>query len=424
MSWTDPLQPQESPLPRQAAMGQPPFSPQSPTTHPLSPQQAAMGQPPFPPQFPMTRPLSPQQAAMGQPPSPQQAPVIMPADDPYASQALLRKRYTPEQIRLYFFPFPNREPKIQELKQKRRKLYQQIGALILACLILVVLLVSIAGQGVSYLGLLEFVCIIGSVVLIGWLIKTKLLPLNKELRDELAADAREKEYTRAIRPPDERQYDGWINEISNDIYDKAPIYLRLHEHPDHIAWRQTVTEPYTLPLKEPERFGASIFLEGSITKSDAENEHPPQLRKETKNSPRIIHYSVYVFTALFITEDYIAIYTSTVNLRDSIQYREEFEYCYHQHLSHMLLNVNTISIVIDTTSLIVNSPPPKSIALKESTLSLTFDSGRTIERNISTLHIGNETITKIAYIHEKLTKALKDHERSMTKSFGAAKNLE
>src|SRR5438552_6409773 len=201
MSWTDPLQPQESSLPRQAPMGQQAFPPQSPTTHPLSPQQVPIGQQAFPLQFPMTRPLLPQQVPMGQPPlppqfpnnpppigqspSPQQAPVIMSAEDPYAAQALLRKRYTPEQIRLYFFPFPNRDPKIQELKQKRRKLYQQIGALILACLILVVLLVSSAGQGVNYLGLLEFVCIIGSVVLIGWLIKTKLLPLNKELRDEL-----------------------------------------------------------------------------------------------------------------------------------------------------------------------------------------------------------------------------------------------
>ena len=232
------------------------------------------------------------------------------------------------------------------------------------------------------------------------------------MQRELALEASEKERTRRVQPPNERQYDEWISAISDDIYKNAPTRLRLHEHPDHIAWRKAVNSGHYLsqPEPEPEEFGASLCLEGRIATSDESSEYPPQLQKWTRNSLRVKHYSVYEFTALFITEDYVAIYTSIVNLRDAMWDREEFEYCYHQHLSHMSLNVSTTLQNVDIQ-------PPKQILFQESRLSLTFDSGRTIRRNISTLHIGNQSITSIANIHEKLTKSLIDHERSMKRSF-------
>ncbi len=320
---------------------------------------------------------------------------------------------------MYFFPFPDRSPKIRDLKQKISKLYQQIVASVIVGLILVGLLIGSATQGVSYLGLFEFASIIGIIVFVTQLVKNKLNPLREELRKELAADAREKEYTRIIQPPNERQFDEWISAISNEIYEKAPGSLRLHEHPDHKAWRTAVNnEPYTTRPEEPEEYGASLRLEGRIASSDEADEEPSQLWRWTHgNSKRMKHYSVYVFTALFITEDCVAIYTFIVNLRDATRDREDYEYCYHQHLSHMLLHV-------DTTSQSVDTQPPTPIAFKESSLSLTFDSGRTIRRNISTLHVGNKPIIDIANIHEKLTKALIDHERSMARNFVEAKNLE
>jgi len=332
------------------------------------------------------------------------------------NQPPLRKRYTPEQIRLYFFPFPDRGPKIRELQQKRLKLYQQIGLLALVGLVIIVLLIASAGQGISYLGLTEFAGIIGVIVLIVQLVRNKLLPLNEELRREIADDIREKEYTRTLQPPNVHEYDQWVSEIGDDIYENAPTRLHLHEHPEYKAWKKAGnSEQYMLRSEVPEQYGASLRLEG---RSDEKDELPPQLQKRTRNERvRARHYSVYVFTALFIAEDYIAIYTNTVNLRDSTRDREEFEYCYHQHLSHMLLNV-------DTTSQETDIPQEGQIEVKESNLSLTFDSGRTIRRNITSLHEGSLSITRIGDIHEKLTRALIDHERSMVRSIREAGNVE
>jgi hypothetical protein len=365
--------------------------------------QQPAGQLLLPHQPPMTNALPPYQSPAGQQPLPYRQP--------------LRQRYTPEQVYLYFFPFPDRGPKIRELQQKIWLLYKQIGALFSGGLILVTLFLGSSKQGITNLGLLELAGILGIGVLIYRLVKTKLLPLREELRQEIAADEREKEYTRTIQPPNEYKYDEWINAISNDIYDQAPERLHLHEHPDHIIWRKVVnSESYAQRPAEPEKFGASLCLEGWIARSDEADEQPPLLEKRTRNSPRVRHYSVYVFTALFITEDYVAIYTSTVNLRDSTRDREEFEYCYHQHLSHMSLNVDT------TRDIDPQSQRP--IAFQESSLLLTFDSGRTIRRNISTLHVGNQSITSIDNIHEKLTRALIDHERSTIRSMNEANSLE
>ncbi len=306
---------------------------------------------------------------------------------------LLRKRYKPEQIYLYFHPYPDRSPEIRRLKQLLGELYKKIWGLAIAGLILVVLLIGSALQGVTYLGLLEFVCIIGIVVLIIRLVRPELFQLREKLRQEIAADAREKEITRSVQPPNELQYDEWISAISNDIHSKAPDRLYLP--------------------KNPEKFRASLCLEGRMESSDEAEEKPGQLEKSTThNKSRRRHYSIYEFTALFITENYVAIYTSVVNLRDSTQDREEFEYCYHQHLSHMLLKVNTMrNVDTQLQSQIFFS------------LSLTFDSGRTIRRNISAIHVGDESTSEIAKIHEKLTWALIDHEMSVIGSIREGKKL-
>lgn len=332
---------------------------------------------------------------------------------------LLRKRYNEEQVYLYFNPFPNRGPKIREIKQRLGTLYKQIGVLALVGLVLMVLLIGSANQGVTYFGLLEFACIIGIIVVIVQRVRNKLLPLREELRQELAAEAREKEYTRSVQPPNERQYDDWISAISNYIHNNAPERLHLHEHSDHKAWRKAVNSVLS---EEPEEFGASLCLEGRISSSDEKLEHPPLLQKRTsRHIQRPRHYTVYEFTSLFITEDYVAIYTNIVNLRSPVRDREEFEYCYHQHLSHMSLSIDSALDDVDTTLGNVDEQSQRQI--KESRLSLTFDSGRTIKRNISTLHVRNEPITGIDTIHEKLIKSLIDHERSMVRSIRETSNL-
>jgi uncharacterized membrane protein (DUF485 family) len=368
---------------------------------PQQPYQSPLGQPYLPP---MTNSLPSYQSPLGQPyPPPQE----------------LRKRYTPDQIRLYFYPFPDRGSKIRELQQKRGELHKLIAALVIVVLILVALLIGFAKQGITYIGLLEFICIIGIVILITWLVKTKLNPLNEELRKELASDAREKEIIRKLQPPNERQYDEWISDISSDIYKKAPHKLRLHEHPEYRVWRQAIdSEHYGLRPQEPEKFGASLNLEG---RSDEVDKQLPQLQRQTHSSLRMQHYTIYAFTILFITEDSIAIYTSTVNLRDATRDSEEFEYGYLRHLSHM-------SLKVDTTRLDAGTQLQTSIAFTENNLLLTFDSGHKIMRNISALHIGdqsitNQPITKFSDIHEKLTKALIDHERSMIRSIEGARDL-
>ena len=288
-------------------------------------------------------------------------------------------------------------------------------------LALLVLFIVSASQGVIYLGLLELAAIIGIGVLISR-VRTELQPHNKALQRELALEASEKERTRRVQPPNERQYDEWISAISDDIYKNAPTRLRLHEHPDHRAWRKAINSGLYPPQPEPEEFGASLCLEGRMISSAEAKENPPQLEKITRDCLRIKHYSVYEFTALFITEDYVAVYTSIINLRDPTRDREEFEYFYYPHLSHLSLNVST-------TWQDIGTQPPKQIALQESCLALILDSGRRIERNVLTLHIGNQSITSIANtgianIHEKLTKALIDHERSMTRSIQEANSLE
>jgi hypothetical protein len=394
-NWTNPLQP---PQPYQSSVGQflPPLLPQSPT---------------------------------GQWSQPCQSP----------AQQSLRHKYTPEQVSLYFEPYPDRGPKIHELKQKRTKLYQQIAACVIACLVLVVLFLGSTQQGITNVGLFVFAGIIGIAFVIFHLVKNKLRLLNEELRQELAAQARETEYTRKVRPPNEREYDEWIDDISEEIYSNAPEKLRLHKHPDHKAWRKAIdNESYALQPEEPEKFGASLFLEGRIPVSNETNEKPPLFKKLTRDRLRIMHYSVYLFTAFFITEDHIAIYTNTVNLRDSTRDREEFKYGYHQHLSHWLLNVDTTVINVDAD--LQGQIAPKEIVYKESTLVLTFDSGRKIERNVSALHVGEpkpvtdidnirikltkaKPVTDIDNIHIKLTKALIDHIKSATRSAKEAEGI-
>jgi len=442
MNKPDPLQPSESSLSNQSVMGQPPLPSQPPTTNPLQPfqspttnppllHQPVIGQPQLRLQSPTTNPPLPGHPTVSQPlpppppgvwPPQYQAPIVQQPPQPEQSTVVrqsLRQRYTEEQIRLYFFPYPDRTSKIGVLRQKHRKLMQQILALVLAGLFLFVLFIVFAGQGIVYLGFLALAGIIGSIVLITRLVKNQLHPLNRELARELANDKREKDHTYRVRPPDERQYDEWLDEISDEIYNQAPARLHLQEHPAHIKWRQAIDGNSLMPsLKEPEEYGASLFLEGELDASSLrEGEALVQFSRRTSlNSLRGVHYTIYVFTALFITEDYIATYTSIIDLCDARQDREEFEYGYHQHLSHMSLKVNTISHRI-------NMSQPELFSFKESTLLLTFDSGHAIKRNISTLHVGNNTVTKIDRIHQELTRALIDHERSLPRSLRDDKRL-
>jgi hypothetical protein len=131
-----------------------------------------------------------------------------------------------------------------------------------------------------------------------------------------------------------------------------------------------------------------------------------------------MHYAIYEFTSLFITEDYIAIYTSNIDLRYRELNSEGFEYGYHQHLSHLLLKMSTITINFPPLSGQAAPQQPESIVIRENILSMMFDSGHEITRNISTLRFGNknEVVTNIDDIHRTLTHELIDHGKSMPKA--------
>lgn len=426
-NWTDPLQPQESPSPYQPNRGQPPnggqplLPPRTPTTNPPYAYPPNGGQLHLPPQAPTTNPSSPYSQTLPPPASQwntpystsgtQQQPVV---------QVPLRERYTKEQVELYFNPAPDRSPRIAELQRQRQQLVQQRTIMIAACAGLFLLLIVAATAGILLLALLALGGIIVLIYYIRQIVSFKLPPIDRELKRELDRQSEEIARYNRVRPPDQVMFEAWINEIAQEIYDNAPIRLHLRERQEYLKWQEDCKNGIpTFYKKDPKQYGTDLYMEGYQPIDSKEEPRQLYRRAIQPGTRRDMHYAIYEFTSLFITEDYIAIHTSNIDLRYPELNIEGFEYGYHQHLSHLLLKMSTITINFPPLSGQAAPQQMESIVMKEIILSMMFDSGHKIIRNISTLRFGNtnEDVTNIDEIHRTLTHELVDHGKSMPRAF-------
>jgi hypothetical protein len=340
---------------------------------------------------------------------------LQPQEQQSTSPLTLRTRYTKEQVTLYFKPAPDRDPTIGKLQSQRQQLIQQLAIQIAACVGLFLLLIMTATNTI-WLAL----CALGGIILLLYFVRQilsiKLPPVNTSLMQERAMQRKETAYHKRVRPPNEIEFEAWIDEIAQEIFDSAPDKLHLRARPEYLKWKldreKGITTVYD---EEPEQYGTAFYMEGNASST----EDSPQLYRKTKDPAvrRVAHYATYEFTSLFITEDYIAIYANKIDLFSPELDDESFEYGYHQHLSHLLLKAHTITVPLQPGQ--AASQQTESIVLKANTLSLMFDSGREMMYNISTLRLGSQTkgVTNIDDIHKTLTRELIDHGRSMPKAF-------
>jgi hypothetical protein len=335
------------------------------------------------------------------------------------AQVSFRERYTKEQVELYFNPAPDRGPRIAELQRQRRQLVQQRTILIAACVGLFLLLIVTATTGIILLAVLALGGIFVLIYFIRQITSIKLPPIDKELKWELDRQREETARYNRVRPPNQVMFEAWINEIAQQIYDKAPISLHLRERLEYRQWQEDLKNGIpTYHEKDPKQYGTDLYMEGYQPINSEEEPRQLYRRATQPGTRRDMHYAIYEFTSLFITEDYIAIYTNNIDLRYPGLDKEGFEYGYHQHLSHLLLKVNTITINLPPLSGQAAPQQTEPVVIRESILSMMFDSGHKIVRNISTLRFGNknEVVTNIDDIHRTLTHELIDHGKSMPKA--------
>lgn len=428
MNWTDPLQPQDSPFPYQPTGSQPLLTPQTPTTNPPYAYPSTGGQLHLP-QSPTTNPPSPYSQTLASPPpaSPWNMPYSTSSTQQQpATQVSLRERYTKEQVELYFNPAPNRGPRIAELQRQRQQLVQQRTIMTAVCVGLLLLLIVTAAMGVILLALLALGGIIALIYFIRQIMSIKLPPIERDLKWELDRQNEEIARYNRVRPPDQVMFEVWVNEIAQEIYDKAPISLHLRERQEYLEWQKSIQNGIpTFYENDPRQYGTDFYLEGYQPIDSKEEPRQLYRRVVQPGTRRDMHYAIYEFTSLFVTEDYIAIYTSNIDLRYPELDSENFEYGYYPHLSHLLLKVNTATLSLPPLSGQAAPQQMESIVIKEWSLSMAFDSGHKITRNISTLRFGNknEVVTDIDDIHKTLTHELIDHVKSMLKALKEGNTL-
>jgi hypothetical protein len=291
--------------------------------------------------------------------------------------------------------------------------------MIAACVGLFLLLLVTATAGSILLALLALGGIIALIYFIRQIITVKLPPIDRDLKWELDRQSEETARYHRVSPPDQVMFEAWIDEIAQQFYDNAPIRLHLRERHEYLKWQEDLKGGIpTFHEKDPKQYGTDLYMEGYQPIDSKEEPRQLYQRATQQGTRRDMHYAIYEFTSIFITEDYIAIYTSNIDLRYPELDSEGFEYGYHQHLSHLLLKMSTITINFPPRSGQAAPQQPKPMVIRGSILSMMFDSGHKITRNISTLRLGdkNEVVTSIDDIHRTLTHELIDHGKSMPKA--------
>jgi len=345
---------------------------------------------------------------------PQQPPVTLPSPPPLPQTLQqLRRRYSEEQIRLYFFPYPYHP--IKELREKLLRWSLAIGGLgLLIVLMWTWLGSSGSGQGVTATQLLIVAGILGIIIWMSWIVRKKILPTRKELKKEQAQYDQEQAHLRRNPPPTQEAYEQWINEMRDRAYEDAPRKLHIPLSKEYKQWEENLNKgaPYEKPPAQW-AFEADLQLTGFIppSKESLYGTPPISIRAGRLNKR---HYSHNEFTRLFVTKDFVAIYKTVVNTREhSIEY-EEIEHFYHHHLAHMTLNV--ISIVIEPIFVSASEPEPDpDPVVKNHILSLVLDNGHKIELDIASAKISygkNKEVTGVDAVHGVLLEALSDHKMS------------
>lgn len=327
--------------------------------------------------------------------------VLQPPPPPM--QLPLRARYSREQMRLYFFPYSERP--IKELEGELRRWIALVVGLVLLVLFLFIWLVSStrsipnSSQITLNIGFWAIVCIvIFGVILI---LTKKIDPIKKRLNYERTELAKEQNDMQTNPPPTEEEFEAWINAVSDENSTKAPKKLQLPEQPGK----------YFGDLQVRAIVRPSQENQPSPWNSEAARIWAPRLHKW--------HYSVNIFTRLFVLEDYIAIYTDTFNVRDPRRTEEKSEHCFHQHVSYVSL---------DGQSETVEGTPGQLTIVLNQKLSIALDSGYKIKMDVASAVFSKrvrgqngrynsfEDTNDTNKVHKGLLEVLNDHKKSMLRS--------
>ncbi|HLI72127.1 MAG TPA: hypothetical protein VKV19_20420 [Ktedonobacteraceae bacterium] len=335
------------------------------------------------------------------PPDRDQTPELPPLPD-------LLNRFSGEQIHLYFFPLPRRP-----LRELAMKLLLLVGCLLVAPVLLYVWLIKPAGQEVT---LVELV----GVGLVGcdlWLFRRYAIPLWRRFWHEYSEYRKEKEYLRENPPPSEEEYDQWIQDIGRKIYELAPEKL-------HISYSKEYSEEWVKDIREgvyreaPKRWNFEVSLQtrGYPLPSSKTSPEQDKSQQAYKWAARLgeRHYSINVFARLFITKDYIAIYTNTINVREPEKIKEKAEHFYHRHLTYV--SRETVTRVIGDD------------IVKQDYLSLKLDSNYTIRLHaafVKIIYANYESAENgVDATHAGLLNVLSEHKMSEVRSFVEASKVQ
>ncbi len=357
---------------------------------------------------------------------PQPQPPLTKLQELQTRLAQVFRSYTQEQIRLYFFPFPERQHK-ELWKQLMRWLMYLAGLFVLLIIIYSSMVAS--QQGLTTGGVFGSLLSISVVVLIGWLVVKYVVPLAKRYRFEYSEHMKEQQHLTQNRPPSDVEYKNWIDHLGSIIHAIAMEKLYLPESKEYIewkAWQQQTGEEHG-PVPERWKYSADLQLWGFEVPSGDKNYLLGMTKRDKKDviiltsedelnagKPlrRGINYSINSFTRLFVTKDFIAIYRSTINVRQPERVMEKSEHIYHQHLTRLSLEIDA-QMIGDSM-------------VKEQCLTLTLDSGDTIPLNVASaiFRYKGTTKTDIDGVHGGLIDALHEHKLSTLNSMAEASKVE
>lgn len=334
--------------------------------------------------------------------------------------------YTQEQIRLYFFPFPERQHK--ELWKLLMRWVMSLAGLFVLLIIVYFSLVA-PQQGLTATGIFGSLLSASLVILIVWLTAKYVVPLVKRYNFEYKEHVKEQQHIAQNRPPSDEEYRNWINFLGSIIYAMAVEKLHLPETKEYKEWKEWKGKTGENNGIEPKKWGysADLQIRGFEAPSEDKN-YILRMAKRDKQDVAILtseneldagkplrrgtNYSINSFTRLFVTKDFITIYRNVINVRQPERILEKSEHIYHQHLTHVSLEID--SQMIGNTK------------VTDQCLTLTLDSGNTIPLNVAsaTFFYKGSKETDVDGVHGGLIDALHEHKLSTLYSITEAKKAE
>lgn len=326
------------------------------------------------------------------------------------------KRFSQEQVRLYFFPPPRRP--IGKLAVKFFFSLAPIGGLLFAFMWFHPRLIEAMDiqQRSVLLWPSEIVLDIIVVLPIVWWIKKCVIPQACSLGRECFGWIKDRIHLRRNPPPSEEEYEWWIKDIGKKVYEMAPEKLHLSYTKEYSKeWVEDISAGVYKEAPKRWKFTVDLQTRGYPLPS---SKNKPEQDKSKQAYRRTIHfkdwhYSINIFVRLFITKDYVATYTSTVNVREPEKIREKAEHFYHRHLTYVSRETRTEMIDEDV--------------IKQDYLLLKLDSGFTIRLHAATVEFIYEGSEKahesVDATHGGLLHVLRDHKMSEMESIVKAREL-